>query len=231
MFKGEALQRMNHASLLHKSSLPLNSCIRMVSFTGAERCSSLVPRDVKLDNIMLTLSGHIKMTDYGLSKVSMPSPTSLTRTYCGTPDFMAPEIVMEHAYDQSVDWWAFGVLLYEMLVGKAPFYGKTEASLFKMIVYGEVKFPSGMSKDAKDLIKKLLAKQPAKRLGYGKKDASAIKQHPFFKGINWMDLKALKTTPPFVPRIGDHSKPCCFFETEFTSQAPILTPTPSIKLV
>ena len=104
---------------------------------------------------MLTLSGHIKITDYGLSKTSLQSPTSLTRTYCGTPDFMAPEIVMENPYDQSVDWWAFGVLLYEMLVGRAPFYGKTEADLFKTILYGEVKFPSMMSKDAKDLIKKV----------------------------------------------------------------------------
>ena len=139
MFKGEVLQSMKHASLLHKSFLPLNS---LHSHGVIYRCRKMFisfPRDVKLDNIMLTLSGHIKMTDYGLSKVSMPSPTSLTRTYCGTPDFMAPEIVMEHPYDQSVDWWAFGVLLYEMLVGKAPFYGKTEASLFKMIVYGEVK--------------------------------------------------------------------------------------------
>ena len=113
------------------------------------------PRDLKLDNIMLTASGYIKLTDYGLSKTSMPSATALTRTYCGTPDFMAPEIVMENSYDQSVDWWAFGVLVYEMLVGRAPFYGKTEAGLFKMIIQGEVKFPSGMSKEARDLIKRV----------------------------------------------------------------------------
>lgn len=112
-------------------------------------------RDLKLDNIMLGRDGFIKLTDYGLAKAHLYGPDSQTHTFCGTPDFMAPEIVLERAYDRSVDWWAFGVLLYELLVGKAPFYGKNEALMFKAIVHADVKFPSSpkVSEDGKSLIK------------------------------------------------------------------------------
>lgn len=104
---------------------------------------------------MLAKDGFIKLTDYGLSKANLYASDSQTHTFCGTPDFMAPEIVQERAYDRSVDWWAFGVLLYELLVGKAPFYGKNEALMFKAIVQADVRFPSApkVSEDGKSLIR------------------------------------------------------------------------------
>lgn len=116
----------------------------------------IIYRDLKLDNVMLTREGHVKLADYGLCKPGI-SPEDTTSTYCGTPDFMAPEIVLEQPYTRTVDHWTLGVLLYELLLGKAPFVGKNETALFKSILQAEVKFPSTpkVPSDAKDLIRKV----------------------------------------------------------------------------
>jgi classical protein kinase C len=104
-------------------------------------------RDLKLDNILLTLDGHIKIADYGLCKEQM-GYTSVTNTFCGTPEFMAPEILREQPYGRGVDWWAFGILIYEMLLGQSPFRGDDEDEIFEAILNDEILYPVSMTKDS-----------------------------------------------------------------------------------
>lgn len=115
----------------------------------------VVYRDLKLDNILVTLEGHIKLADYGLCKAAM-GIGSTTRTFCGTPEFMAPEILRSQPYTRLVDWWAFGVLLYELIFSCAPFQGRTEGQIFEKIINGRLVFPSmAASLEAKDLIRQV----------------------------------------------------------------------------
>ncbi|KAI9338559.1 kinase-like domain-containing protein [Zopfochytrium polystomum] len=183
---------------------------------------NIVYRDLKLDNILLSLEGHIKIADYGLCKENMPHG-STTSTFCGTPEFMAPEILLEKPYTRAVDWWALGVLIYEMLLGQSPFRGDDEDEIFEAILHDEVVFPSGMPKEAVNILQKLLTKDPSRRLGSGKSDAEEIRRHPFFAGVDFDAMLALKVTPPFFPTI-TCATDISNFDTEFTKEVPVLTP-------
>jgi serine/threonine protein kinase len=111
-------------------------------------CDSLISSsDLKLDNILLTLDGHIKIADYGLCKEDM-GYDSTTNTFCGTPEFMAPEILREQPYGRGVDWWAFGILIYEMLLGQSPFRGDDEDEIFESILHDEILYPVSMTKES-----------------------------------------------------------------------------------
>ncbi|KAJ3074702.1 Serine/threonine kinase [Podochytrium sp. JEL0797] len=179
-------------------------------------------RDLKLDNILLTLEGHIKIADYGLCKENMPLGAT-TSTFCGTPEFMAPEILKEKPYTRAVDWWALGVLIYEMILGQSPFPGEGEDQIFDAIMHDDVLFPGSMNKDAVDILKKLLTKDPLLRLGSGPTDSAEIKAHPYFKDVNWDDVLHLKITPPFFPKITSPTD-ISNFDEEFTKEAAVLTP-------
>lgn len=115
----------------------------------------VIYRDLKLDNIMLAADGHVKLTDFGLCKTDMPWD-AMTGTFCGTPEFIAPEMLSEKTYTRAVDWWAFGVLLYELVSGQSPFSGKSEAEIFKSILAGRFYFSSKVSQEAKDLILRVI---------------------------------------------------------------------------
>lgn len=182
----------------------------------------IIYRDLKLDNILLTAEGHVKLADYGLCKENMGYGAT-TNTFCGTPEFMAPEILLEQDYDRAVDWWAFGVLIYEMLLGQSPFKGSDEDEIFEAIIEDEVLYPVNMNKDAVSIIQDLLTKNPKKRLGSSPSDAEPIKAHPFFSGHNWNDILRKRVPPPFVPAIG-HEKDVSNFDDEFTRELPVLTP-------
>ncbi|OLY77673.1 Protein kinase C-like 2 [Smittium mucronatum] len=183
--------------------------------------NSIVYRDLKLDNIMLGADGHIKIADYGLCKENMPYGAT-THTFCGTPEFMAPEIVLEQRYGKAVDWWAFGVLIYEMLLGQSPFRGEDEDEIFDSILEDEVLYPVNMSRDSVSICQELLERDPNKRLGSGPSDADEVKRHPFFKGANWSDFLNKRVTPPFIPQINGRSD-ISNFDTEFTRERPVLT--------
>ncbi|PVU90086.1 hypothetical protein BB561_005025 [Smittium simulii] len=185
--------------------------------------NSIVYRDLKLDNIMLGADGHIKIADYGLCKEHMPYGAT-THTFCGTPEFMAPEIVLEQRYGKAVDWWAFGVLIYEMLLGQSPFRGEGEEEIFDSILEDEVLYPVNMSRDSVSICQELLERDPNKRLGAGVNDADDVKRHPFFKGVNWADFMSKKVTPPFIPQISGN-RDISNFDVEFTSEKPNLTIT------
>uniref|UniRef100_A0A8C4X8B4 Protein kinase N3 n=1 Tax=Erpetoichthys calabaricus TaxID=27687 RepID=A0A8C4X8B4_ERPCA len=146
-----------------------------------------------------------------------------TGTFCGTPEFLAPEVLTENTYTRAVDWWGMGVLIYEMLVGVSPFPGDDEEEVFDSIVNDEVQYPRFLSPDSKSVICKLLQKNPEKRLGAGERDAEDVKEHQFFQEINWEDLLHKKVKPPFIPTV---KSPCDVsnFDEEFTVLKPVLTP-------
>uniref|UniRef100_A0A8C7BY37 Protein kinase C delta n=1 Tax=Neovison vison TaxID=452646 RepID=A0A8C7BY37_NEOVI len=169
-------------------------------------------QDLKLDNVMLDQDGHIKIADFGMCKENIVGDKQAS-TFCGTPDYIAPEILQGLKYSFSVDWWSFGVLLYEMLIGQSPFHGDDEDELFESIRVDTPHYPRWITKESKDILEKLLERDTSKRLGV----SGNIKIHPFFKTINWTLLEKRAVEPPFKPKVkspGDFSN----FDQEFLNE-------------
>jgi len=178
----------------------------------------IIYRDLKPENILLDINGYIKLTDFGLSKI-LKKKNKRTYTICGTPQYLAPEIVEEVGYNEMVDWWSLGCLIYEMLVGKNIFK-LPKNKLPSMDIYKqEIFFPNFISEDAKDIISKLLEYEPKKRLGYGNNGIDDIKNHKFFKDINWDDIynKKAKVEEKYIPKI-DGKLDLKNFDTMFTNE-------------
>ncbi|SCW00119.1 LAFE_0B09868g1_1 [Lachancea fermentati] len=188
--------------------------------------NGVIYRDLKLENILLTPDGHIKIADYGLCKDGMWYGNK-TSTFCGTPEFMAPEILKEQEYTKAVDWWAFGVLLYQMLLCQSPFSGDDEDEVFNAILTDEPLYPIDMAGEIVQIFQGLLTKDPERRLGAGPRDALEVMEEPFFKNINFDDILNLRVNPPYVPEI-KAADDTSYFEKEFTSAPPTLTPLPSV---
>jgi serine/threonine protein kinase len=180
----------------------------------------VVYRDLKLDNVMLGADGHVKVADFGMCKEKMPFGTS-TYTFCGTPDYLAPEIVGEKeipsnqkkGYTIAVDYWTLGVLLYEMAQNMSPFEGDDDDELFESILTGTIEIEPQISGPLKSAMLGFLERDPSKRLGCSATGKDDIKAHAFFNGSNWEDLAAKKVKPPMVPAAGTAN-----FDAEFTSQ-------------
>ena len=187
--------------------------------------NGVIYRDLKLDNILLTLDGHIKIADYGLCKEDMWYGSN-TSTFCGTPEFMAPEILLDKKYGRAVDWWAFGVLIYQMLLQQSPFRGEDEDEIYDAILADEVLYPVKMPRDSVSILQKLLTREPDLRLGSGPTDAQEIMSQPFFRNINWDDIYHKRVEPPFLPSI-KNATDTSNFDSEFTSVTPVLTPVQS----
>ncbi|XP_055101044.2 serine/threonine-protein kinase N2-like [Symphalangus syndactylus] len=179
-------------------------------------------RDLKLENLLLDTEGFVKIADFGLCKEGM-GYRDRTSTFCGTPLYLAPEVLTEISYTRAVDWWGLGVLIYQMLVGDYPFLGDDEEKLFDSIVNDEVNYPRFLSTEAISIMRRLLRRKPERRLGASKKDAEDVKKHPFFRLIDWSALMDKKVKPPFIPTIRGREAVSNFHD-EFTSEAPILTP-------
>jgi classical protein kinase C len=207
---------------------------KRAQFYAAEVCLALkyfhengvIYRDLKLDNIMLTLDGHIKVADYGLCKEDMWYG-STTSTFCGTPEFMAPEILLDKKYGRAVDWWAFGVLIYQMLLQQSPFRGEDEDEIYDAILADEPLYPIHMPRDSVSILQKLLTREPEARLGSGPTDAQEIMSHAFFRNVNWDDIYHKRVPAPFIPTLKSRTD-TSNFDSEFTSVTPVLTPVQSV---
>ncbi|XP_077503746.1 serine/threonine-protein kinase N isoform X3 [Amblyomma americanum] len=181
----------------------------------------IIYRDLKLDNLLLDAEGYVKLADFGLCKEGM-GYGDRTGTFCGTPEFLAPEVLTETSYTRAVDWWGLGVLVFEMLVGESPFPGDDEEEVFDSIVHDEVRYPRFLSIEAVAIMRRLLRKNPERRLGTSEKDAEDVKKQAFFRNINWEHLLVKKLKPPFVPTVKS-PEDVSNFDDEFTCEQPVLT--------
>ncbi|XP_047698123.1 serine/threonine-protein kinase N1 isoform X2 [Prionailurus viverrinus] len=182
----------------------------------------IVYRDLKLDNLLLDTEGYVKIADFGLCKEGM-GYGDRTSTFCGTPEFLAPEVLTDTSYTRAVDWWGLGVLLYEMLVGESPFPGDDEEEVFDSIVNDEVRYPRFLSAEAIGIMRRLLRRNPERRLGSSERDAEDVKKQPFFRTLGWDTLLARRLPPPFVPTLSGRTD-VSNFDEEFTGEAPTLSP-------
>ncbi|XP_022600209.1 serine/threonine-protein kinase N3 isoform X1 [Seriola dumerili] len=216
---GDLMTHIHTSVFTEKQTRFYSSCVLL----GLEflHQNHIVYRDLKLDNLLMDADGFVRIADFGLCKEGM-GHGDRTSTFCGTPEFLAPEVLTDNNYTRSVDWWGLGVLIYEMLVGESPFPGDDEEEVFDSIVNDEVRYPRFLSPESVSLIQKLLQKNPEMRLGAGEDDASDIKRHRFFQGTDWNALLAKKVKPPFLPVIRA-PQDVSNFDEEFTRLKPVLT--------
>jgi len=159
--------------------------------------AGVIYRDLKPENLLLTREGHIIMTDFGLSKEGLHDKDDRTGTFCGTPEYLAPEVLEGKGYGKAVDWWSFGTLVYEMLTGLPPFYCEDVQEMYTKIMTADLEIPASMSDEAADLLTRLLDRNDETRL----QDPLRIKNHAFFSAIDWDLLVQKKLSPPYIPEV------------------------------
>ncbi|NXX44066.1 KS6A2 kinase, partial [Tricholaema leucomelas] len=182
----------------------------------------IIYRDLKPENILLDEEGHIKITDFGLSKEAIDHDKR-AYSFCGTIEYMAPEVVNRRGHTQSADWWSFGVLMFEMLTGSLPFQGKDRKETMALILKAKLGMPQFLSAEAQSLLRALFKRNPANRLGAGLDGVEEIKRHPFFGTIDWNKLYRKEIKPPFKPAVG-RPEDTFHFDPEFTSRTPTDSP-------
>eukprot|EP00544_Gedaniella_sp_CCMP2646_P014180 CAMPEP_0202483542 /NCGR_PEP_ID=MMETSP1361-20130828/2765_1 /ASSEMBLY_ACC=CAM_ASM_000849 /TAXON_ID=210615 /ORGANISM="Staurosira complex sp., Strain CCMP2646" /LENGTH=632 /DNA_ID=CAMNT_0049111845 /DNA_START=70 /DNA_END=1968 /DNA_ORIENTATION=+ len=182
----------------------------------------IIYRDLKPENVLLDAEGHVRLTDFGLSKEGISGSSSGANSFCGTPEYLAPEIVDRKGHGRAVDWWSLGALLYEMLTGLPPFYCQDRERLFEKIRKETLRYPPSLSPASKNVLSGLLERDPDKRMGSGPSDAEEIKPHTFFSVIEWDKLRNGETKPPWKPPVQGNAD-TSQFDTEFTTM-PIFSP-------
>jgi serine/threonine protein kinase len=186
----------------------------------------IIHRDLKPENILLNSDGNLCLTDFGLSKAVEEGQSA--RTFCGTLEYMAPEMLKGQPYGKATDWWSLGILIYDMLTGNPPWTSANNSTLQKKILTQKLRLPTYLSREAASIIRQLLNRDAKKRLGSGKNGIRDIKEHPFFKGVPWKKMLNKEVDPPFRPRIEKGVFDVGNFDKKFTDAAPTDSPVKSI---
>merc|ERR1719367_2401204 len=189
----------------------------------------VIYRDLKPENILLDDRGHICLTDFGLSK-ELEMDNQEANTFCGTPEYLAPEIVLNKGHGKAVDWWSLGILLYELTVGIPPFYSQNVHEMYQLIKQAPLRFPMQLSSSLKDVIKKLLIRNPKKRLGSGPNDFEDIKAMDFFSDLDFGQLYKKEIQPPYKPDVKKGMEDTSNFDTQFTSEPVVDSYVPASNL-
>lgn len=184
---------------------------------GHLHSQNIIYRDMKPENVLMDEFGYVCLTDFGMAKVLKQN--MMANSFCGTPEYLAPEIITGEGHGKQVDWWGLGILMYELMIGIPPFYHQNQNMMFQLIRDSEVRFPSqiNLSPEAKDFISKCLIKDQKKRIG-SQKDVEEVKAHPWFKNIDWNALLKREIPAPYKPTFKTDFD---FFDPEFTSEDPI----------
>eukprot|EP00835_Amoeboradix_gromovi_P005218 NODE_471_length_8085_cov_0.211620.p2 type:complete len:332 gc:universal NODE_471_length_8085_cov_0.211620:1186-191(-) len=180
-------------------SMTLFYASELTAAIGFMHSQGVIYRDLKPENLLLTSRGHLKLCDFGFAKYVKEG--DITYTLCGTAEYLAPEIIKGKGHGKAVDWYALGILIFEMLVGYPPFYDDHPFGIYEKILKAKLIFPSSINPVAKDLVKHLLQHDLSKRLGNLRNGTKGVKNHMFFESIDWEKVNNLQSTPPIIPKL------------------------------
>jgi len=183
---------------------------------------NIIHRDLKPENILLQGNGYSKLTDFGFAKVLEPG--ARTYTLCGTPEYIAPEVLLNKGHGKPVDWWTLGILIYEMIVGQPPFCDEEPMGIYQKILAGKIYFPKYFDKNAKALVKKLLTADLSKRYGNLKAGSDDILKHKWFASINWDAMAAMSIPAPYKPQMKDENDTSNFEDCPDSRELPPAIP-------
>ena len=188
----------------------------------------IIYRDIKPENILIGEDGYLKLIDFGMAKIIKNGEKATS--FCGTPEYLAPEIITGEGHNRSADWWSYGILIFEMLCGIPPFYCENNEKMYELIMHADLKFPKKipLSDEVKDLLKKLLIKKQNNRFG-ATNGFNEIKEHPFFSGFDFNALLAKKLKPPYIPKLSGKLD-VGNFDEEFTSEDVVTSAIPEKNL-
>lgn len=220
---GELFQRLKEEGKFNEPRAQLYAAEILLGL-GYLHSLGFIYRDLKPENILVDAEGHLRITDFGLVKQNMDTSESTTSTFCGTPEYIAPEMLQGKAYSKAVDWWSFGILVFELLRGLPPFYDQNTNKMYRKILHEEIEFPAFFSANARNLISRLLDRNPQTRLGAGPDDVEEIKRQPFFAGMDWDAVLAKRIHPQWVPNIASETD-TSNFDPEFTEATPAVSVT------
>ena len=186
-------------------------------------------RDLKPENVLLDSKGHVKLTDFGLSKEAVNNE-AVTHTFCGTIEYMAPEILLRCGHGRAVDWWSLGTLMYDMLSGGPPFSADNRKKTIEKILHAKLTFPPFLTNEARSLLRGLLRRNVAERLGAGPDDALEVQRHAFFRSLDWDQVLERRLEPPFCPALNSDID-TSLFDPKFTRENPVESPEDDVSML